>query len=102
MEFAAAADPVEIPFPAHLAPGAKLALSHCRLWEIKGASFRITCKICGFSGVVSVHKLTYGHYLRLKGNDIQGCVQLLKLEQEYPEFFEALSAKGNSLTGKRK
>ena len=92
----------EIAVPAGLPIGVKLALTHCRLWEIKGSSFRITCKICGFSGVVSAHKLTYGHYLRQKRNDITSCIAVSKLEEDYPEFYEAIKAKGDSLEGKRK
>lgn len=91
-----------IPVPQHLPAGTLFALTHCTLWSVKGSSFAVTCDICGFSGTTSTHKLTYGHYLGQKGNDIQRCVSLVILEKNYGDWYTALAAKGSALAKKRK
>ena len=80
-------DANRVPVPDSLPAGSKMALQHCTLYEIKGSCFRLLCDICGWTGTTSAHKLTYGHYLRQKGNDIDTCVAPAKLEAEYPESY---------------
>lgn len=91
-----------IPVPNSLPPAAKLALTHSELFELKGSSFRIMCKICGFKATTSAHKLVYGHYLREPGNDIGTCIAVEKLKADYPEFYNQLATKRDTLNRKRK
>ncbi len=91
-----------VDIPQGASAGARLALRHCKIWGVKGSSFLVTCNVCGFRGTTSVHKLTYGHYLGEKGNDIQRCVSVGVLESRYPEFYSELVAKASTLEKKRK
>ena len=95
-------DANRVPVPDSLPAGSKMALQHCTLYEIKGSCFRLLCDICGWTGTTSAHKLTYGHYLRQKGNDIDTCVAPAKLEADYPEFWAQLNAKLDNLNEKRR
>ena len=97
-----AEDPEGIPIPDSMPRAAKLALSHSKLLEVKGSSFRFKCNICGFKATTSAHKLIYGHYLREAGNDIGTCVDPEKLEADYPEFYSRLIEKRDKLAAKRR
>ena len=101
-EAPSSSDHEAIPVPDSMPPAAKLALSHSQLFEVKGASFRFKCNICGFKATSSAHKLIYGHYLREGGNDIGTCVDPEKLEAEYPEFYSRLTEKRDKLAAKRR
>ena len=85
------------------APKADLvAFAQCDIFEKKGSSFRVKCRICGWQGTTSNHKLTYGHYLHQKNNSIATCVTREKLQQEHPEFYGTLTAREEALHFKRK
>ena len=96
----------EIPVPLDVPEAAKLVLSKCAMYEVKGTSFRVSCKICGMGGsqgiVTSTHKLVYGHFLGQPKNDIRPCVSAKILAREHPEFAAALQSRLDALNKKRK
>ena len=82
------AEPVSICLPADAPKADLVAFAQCDIFEKKGSSFRVKCRICGWQGTTSNHKLIYGHYLHQKNSSIATCVTREKLQQEHPEFNE--------------
>jgi hypothetical protein len=93
---------------APAAPAAKQhpALEKCTVHTTKGSSYVVTCTICGLGGedglTTSLHKLTYGHYLHQKGNDITTCVSRAVLSNTHGEWFSKLTALEDKLRMKRR
>ena len=83
-----AAEAIEV--PTHLTAAAKFVLSQSTLFELRGSSFKIKCKLCGFEVVTSTHKLLYGHYLRVEKSDIEKCITLDAIKERQPEFYAGL------------
>jgi hypothetical protein len=80
----------------------RIAMQQCDIYEKKGNSYRVRCRICFWVGTTSSHKLIYGHYLHQPGSHIGKCVTREKLKKDYPEFYETLTARESSLHFKRK
>ena len=91
-----------ISLPANASKADHIAFAQCDVFEKKGSSFRVCCRICGFRVTTSSHKMLYGHYLRQPNVKITRCVTRAKLESEHPEFAHTLMAREMSLSHKRK
>jgi hypothetical protein len=96
------AEPVPICLPAEATNADKTEFAQCDIFEKKGSSFRVKCRICGWQGTTGSHKLIYGHYLHQKNNCITTCVTREKLQQEHAEFYATLTAREEALHFKRK
>ena len=79
-----------------------VAFAQCDIYEKKGSSFRVCCRVCGFRVTTSSHKMIFGHYLRQPNVRITRCVTREKLESEHPEFAQTLKEREMSLWQKRK
>jgi hypothetical protein len=95
-------DALPIELPEHLSAMTKFALTHCDVYQMKGSSFRLKCRVCGFKVTTSVHKLIYGHYLRQPNANIGKCVTLDRLQELHPLFHSALVEKQTKLAQKRR
>jgi hypothetical protein len=80
--------------PADASKADHIAFAQCDIFE--------KCRICGWQGTTSNHKLLYGHYLHQKNNHIATCVTRTKLEEDHPEFYATLTAREEGLHFKRK
>ena len=87
--------------PADASKADLVAFVQCDIFEKKGSSFRVKCKICGCQGTASNHKFHYDHYLHQQGNGINVCVKREKLQQDHPEFYATLTAREEALHFKR-
>ena len=98
------AEPLLICLPADASKADLVAFAQCDIFEKKGSSYRVRCRICGWQGTTSNHKLIYGHYLHQKNNGINVCVTRTraKLEEDHPEFYGTLTAREEVLHVKRK
>ena len=96
------AEPLPICPPADATKADLCAFAQCDIFEKKGSSFRVKCRICGWQGTTGSHKLIYGHYLHQKNNHIYTCVTREKLQQDHPEFWTTLTAHEEGLHFKRK
>ena len=96
--------PVELTIclPADASKADHIAFAQCDIFEKKGSSYRARCRICGWQGTTSNHKLLYGHYLHQKHNHIATCVTREKLQEDHPEFYATLTAREEGLHFKRK
>ena len=88
--------------PADATKADLIAFAQCDIFEKKGSSYRVKCRICGWQGTTSNHKIIYGHYLHQKGNGINVCVTREKLQQDHSEFFGTMTAREEGLHFKRK
>ena len=80
----------------------RIAFQQCDVFEKKGSSYRVCCKICGFKVTTSAHKMLSGHYLRAPTIQIHHCISREKLQEDMPEFLQALQDRQTSLHTKRK
>ena len=96
--------PIELTIclPADASKADHIAFAQCDIFEKKGSSYRARCRICGWQGTTSNHKLLYGHYLHQKNSNITKCVTREKLQQDHPEFYTTLTAREEGLHFKRK
>ena len=95
-------EPALICLPVEATNADKTAFAQCDIFQKKGPSFRVRCRICGWVGTTGSHKLIYGHYLHQKNSSITTCVTREKLQQEHPEFYATLTAREEGLHFKRK
>ena len=91
-----------ISLPSDASKADRIAFQQCDVFEKKGSSFRVCCRICGLKVTTSSHKMMYGHYLGEPTVKIHRCISREKLQENYPEFLQALLARQTSLTSKRK
>ena len=79
-----------------------IAFAQSEIYQKKGASYRVKCRVCYRQFTTSAHKMIYGHYLHQPHTSIVKCVAREKLESDYAEFYQSLVAKEEKLGFKRK
>ena len=99
-------EPVEaeptICLPSDAVRADHIAFAQSEIYQKKGASYRVKCRVCYRQFTTSAHNMLYGHYLHQPHTSIVKCVAREKLESEHAEFYQSLVAKEEKLGFKRK
>ena len=76
-------------------------LEQCIVKSIFRSSYRVQCKICGYTGSTTLNRLIYGHYLGHPKKDIRTCVSRAILEEKHKDFYDELKRREDSCKQKR-